>query len=196
ELKETLRVAKGGDEKLGDSMAVIEQWGKYKEVQIHGEVSLDRHVERLVVPDRLKEKQAWVQKIAKAHKWKLTWMKDMQAELKSRAGGREMDQKTWQGKLDCLRKEEETTRLATRFVKAREILVRWSFQVQSGWQPFDRHCQEPLEAMFKEYKASPSEKTAIRELKVRNGIVMIDFEQMTQKVKGYSRTRKLQRVDL
>merc|ERR1719203_1465521 len=107
ELAETLRVAKGGDEQVGDSDAVIEKWGKYKEVQIHGEINFKKHIERLVVPDRLKPKEAWVRKVAKAHGWKVTWMKDMQTELKQRAGGREMDQKTWKDKLQCLQKEEE-----------------------------------------------------------------------------------------
>jgi hypothetical protein len=196
ELRETLRVAKGGDEQLGDSQSVIEKWGKYKEVQIHGEVNLKKHVERLVVPERLKEKEAWVRKIAKVHGWKVTWMKDMQTELKSRAGGREMDQKTWKEKMSHMTKEEETATNATRFVKERETSVRWSFEVRAGWQPFDRACQEPLESMYKEYQASRSTKTATREMKVRNGAVVIDFEQMTQQVKGNSRKRKLQRVEL
>merc|ERR1712070_911752 len=36
ELGEALRVAQGGAERLGDSQAVIDAWGKYKEAQIHG----------------------------------------------------------------------------------------------------------------------------------------------------------------
>jgi len=196
ELKETLRVAKGGDEQLGDSQAVIEKWGKYKEVQIHGEVDLQRHVERLVVPDRLKDRAAWVDKIAKAHDWRVTWMKDMQQELSRRSGGREMDEKSWKRKLDCLKREEVTCAAATKFVTDREMEVKWSFEVRAGWQPFDRGCQAPLESMYQAYKTAPSQKTATGELRVRKAIVMIDFAQMTQQVKGNDRKRKLQRVEL
>ena len=46
------QTATGGDEKLGNSKAVIEKWGKYKEVQIHGEVDLKNHVARLVANER------------------------------------------------------------------------------------------------------------------------------------------------
>jgi hypothetical protein len=49
--------------------------------------------------------------------------------------------------------------------------------------------------MLQEYRASPSAKTASRELKGRNGILLIDFAQMTQQVKGNTRKRKLQRVE-
>jgi hypothetical protein len=195
ELIETLWVAQGGDEQVGDSKSVIEKWGKYKEVQIHGEINFKKHVERLVVPERLKEKKSWVGQIAKAHGWKVTWMKDMEKELKKRAGGREMDQRTWQGKLDCMRKEQEQTSKAAKFVTERDSAVKWSFEVPNGWQPLDLGSQGPLESMFQEYRASPSEKTANRELQARNGTLLIDFAKMTQQVKGNARKRKLQRIE-
>ncbi|CAK0868822.1 unnamed protein product [Prorocentrum cordatum] len=156
ELKEAVRVAQGGDEKVGDSGSVIERWGKYKEVQIHGDISFKTHVERLVVPDRLKDKKSWVGKVAKAHGWKVTWMSDMEKELRTRSTGRVMDQETWQDKLDCIRRDQEQTLQATKFVTARETAVKWMYEIDDGWQLFDGTLQGPLESLFQEYMASPS----------------------------------------
>ncbi|CAE7243538.1 SLC25A24, partial [Symbiodinium pilosum] len=52
ELKETIRVAEKGDEKVGDSEKVVEKWGMYKEAQLHGEIDLRKHVDRLVANER------------------------------------------------------------------------------------------------------------------------------------------------
>lgn len=83
ELAEALRVATGGIcAKLGDSEGVIEKWGKYKEAQIHGEIHLDKNVERFVVHDRHKSKQEALEEVTSKHGWKLTWMSEMKDELK------------------------------------------------------------------------------------------------------------------
>merc|ERR1719414_1865738 len=100
ELHETLRVAASGDERVGDSHLVQEKWGKYKEVQIHGEVAFDKHVERLVVNERHRGQEAFVNSIGEAHGWKITWMNEMKTELQKREHGREMAQEEWQTKLD------------------------------------------------------------------------------------------------
>lgn len=87
ELAEALRVAVGGMAgTLGDSAKVVEQWGKYKEAQVHGKIELSRHVERLVVNERHKHLSQELQEIADKHGFKLTWMDDMQRELQSRSG--------------------------------------------------------------------------------------------------------------
>lgn len=58
ELEETVNCARHGHEKLGDSQAVCHDWGKYKEVQIHGEVDLSKHVERIVINERHQARKA------------------------------------------------------------------------------------------------------------------------------------------
>lgn len=80
ELEETLKVCKG-EGSLGDSEAVIEKWGKYKEAQIHGEVDLTKHCERLVVNERHRSQKKWVEGIAKKHGFALSWMDDMKEAM-------------------------------------------------------------------------------------------------------------------
>lgn len=99
ELKETIRVAQKGDEKVGDSKAVIEKWGKYKEAQLHGEISLDKHVDALVVAMRHKHQESWIESICKQHNWRLIWMDDMRKELQTKQSGVEADQAQWKAKL-------------------------------------------------------------------------------------------------
>jgi len=100
ELKETIRVAEKGDEKVGNSEDVIDKWGMYKEAQLHGEVDLKKHVDTLVVNERHRAKQAdWVKSICKKNGWKLKWMDEMKTHLTSREGGVELDMKAWQEKL-------------------------------------------------------------------------------------------------
>jgi len=106
ELAETIRVAAAGREHVGDSQAVIEKWGKYKEAQIHGEVNFAEHVERLVVNERHRNKEAWIKDITEKHGWKMTWMSDMKTELESRAGGREAGDEEWKTKLAKIKGDE------------------------------------------------------------------------------------------
>eukprot|EP00928_Gymnodinium_smaydae_P088297 TRINITY_DN72409_c0_g1_i1.p1 TRINITY_DN72409_c0_g1~~TRINITY_DN72409_c0_g1_i1.p1 ORF type:complete len:651 (+),score=121.87 TRINITY_DN72409_c0_g1_i1:180-2132(+) len=109
ELIETIRVAERGAERVGDSNAVMEKWGKYKEAQIHGEVDLDRHVDRLVVHERHRPDSAWVEAIAKKHNWELTWMLDMKTHLESKSDGRTLDEATWKKQLKKLGRAATTT---------------------------------------------------------------------------------------
>ncbi|CAL1163964.1 unnamed protein product [Cladocopium goreaui] len=103
ELKETIRVAEKGDEKVGNSEQVIEKWGMYKEAQLHGEIDLDKHVDSLVVHERHRAKHAdFVKKICEKHGWKMRWMDEMRAHLHERQGGVELDMKEWQAKLKKL----------------------------------------------------------------------------------------------
>jgi len=92
ELKELFRVAKDGLEHCGDSAAMIERWGTYKEAQVHGPISYKDHVRRIVVNERHRPEADKFQGIAEKHGWLLTWMDEMGDELrrKSSWGGRVM----------------------------------------------------------------------------------------------------------
>lgn len=97
ELEETLKVCKGGGT-LGDSEAVVEKWGKYKEAQIHGEVDLTKHCERLVVNERHRSQAKWIEGIGKKHGFAVSWMDDMKKELESQ-GSSGMGVAEWKAKL-------------------------------------------------------------------------------------------------
>jgi hypothetical protein len=207
ELLETLRVAKGGDEQLGDSQSVIEKWGKYKEVQIHGPVDLKRHVERLVVHERHRRDKDWVESIAAEHGWKVTFVSDMVKELKGRASGQEMDQSTWQStlqdKLQYLGAEQERAQRASAFVRKKSMVcpqesraVQWSFETRDGWQQFDKSCQEPLETMYTRYKETGSPRQTELENPRAQKTILVDFDQMFQQVKGNERRRKIRRAPI
>jgi len=100
ELKETIRVAEKGDEKVGNSEQVIEKWGMYKEAQLHGEIDLAKHVDSLVAHERHRAKHAdWVKQICDKNGWKLKWMDEMKSHLQARQGGVELDVTEWQAKL-------------------------------------------------------------------------------------------------
>jgi hypothetical protein len=193
ELKETLRIAKGGNEELGDSKAVIEKWGKYKEVQIHGPVDLNKHVDRLVVHEKHKKNKDFIEQITAAHNWKLTWIDDMRKELEERKSGVHMDDADWQKKLQILKGAEEQDAAAADYCKKHEAGgVLWSFAVKDGWQIFDQACQEPLESKYQQFVAQGSPKQAEIQLP-RRGKVIVDFNSMTQQVKGNERLRNVRR---
>jgi len=131
ELREILRVSAGGV-KVGNSQAVIERWGTYKEAQIHGDIDLKRHVERLVVSDTLYDKKNFVESIAKTHGWKITWMKDMKTELESREIAREIKQSNWtgpEGKLSLSSRQTITSSKVGGFLK---VAFHGSFAENSG----------------------------------------------------------------
>ncbi|CAE7869243.1 Slc24a2 [Symbiodinium sp. KB8] len=102
ELKETIRVAEKGDEKVGDSEKVVEKWGMYKEAQLHGEIDLRKHVDRLVANERHRKQADWVESICKKNGWTLTWMDEMRTHLEDRQSGVELDAKQWEAKLKKL----------------------------------------------------------------------------------------------
>jgi hypothetical protein len=106
ELSEVLRIAQGGAQKLGDSEAVSKQWGKYKEAQVHGEIRLDKHVDRVVVSERHRADSSQIEEIARTHGWKLTWIDDMKGELEAMAEGHEMGHSEWTAMLEKLQPEE------------------------------------------------------------------------------------------
>jgi len=204
ELKETIRVAAGGDEKLGNSKSVIEKWGKYKEVQIHGEIDLNKHVDRIVVAERHKNQQSLMEGIANSHGWRLTWMKDMKKELEEKAGGREMDDEKWKEKLAKLKKEQDDYEKVHDFVaavhdsdtKARNAgrKVQWEFSVSSGYQAFDKNCQNPIEEQYQKFKTSGVSSTGT--ITTRGITIEIDFNTMKQSVPGKSRVRDVIRREL
>eukprot|EP00927_Polykrikos_kofoidii_P079189 TRINITY_DN7597_c0_g1_i1.p1 TRINITY_DN7597_c0_g1~~TRINITY_DN7597_c0_g1_i1.p1 ORF type:complete len:662 (+),score=122.99 TRINITY_DN7597_c0_g1_i1:94-2079(+) len=90
ELRETIKVANSSDAAmLGDSGKVGAM--KYKETQIHGEVCLSQHVERLVAHTRHRETQGdRLKRICEKHGWQLSWMDEerarMEAEEKAKLG--------------------------------------------------------------------------------------------------------------
>eukprot|EP00933_Yihiella_yeosuensis_P047204 TRINITY_DN42925_c0_g1_i1.p1 TRINITY_DN42925_c0_g1~~TRINITY_DN42925_c0_g1_i1.p1 ORF type:complete len:581 (-),score=134.57 TRINITY_DN42925_c0_g1_i1:196-1938(-) len=102
EIIETIRVADKGAEKVGDSASVIESWGKYKECQIHGEIDLKKHVDRLVVNERHRKQADWIESICKNNGWTLTWMDDMKSHLESKASGHELSADEWKVRLSKL----------------------------------------------------------------------------------------------
>jgi len=112
ELKEAIRVAEKGDEKVGDSEMVVEKWGMYKEAQLHGEIDLRKHVDRLVANERHRKQEDWVKKLCKKNCWTLTWMDDMRTQLEDRQSGVELDVKEWEETLQKLGRAS-TTALGT-----------------------------------------------------------------------------------
>ncbi|CAK0812389.1 unnamed protein product [Prorocentrum cordatum] len=84
ELTALLQVAKGGGELVGDSLAVVERWGRYKEVQIHGEIRWDTNVSALVVNDRHRG-DPLVEKIRQKLPAPVRWMEDMKSRVVNRA---------------------------------------------------------------------------------------------------------------
>mmetsp|Transcript_78712 Transcript_78712/g.205281 ORF Transcript_78712/g.205281 Transcript_78712/m.205281 type:complete len:623 (-) Transcript_78712:159-2027(-) len=86
ELKETLKVATSAEEALlGDSEKVGKM--KYKEAQIHGEVSFSQHVERLVVhtKHRTPTMEQRIKKMCQKHGFEMTWMDKEQERMKKEA---------------------------------------------------------------------------------------------------------------
>jgi len=80
ELREVSRVAnaeEGSEDRIGDSQKLEDY--NYKEAQIHGEIDLSRHVERLVVHPRHRV-DGWNETRCRAlcqkHGWEFTWMDD------------------------------------------------------------------------------------------------------------------------
>jgi hypothetical protein len=70
----------GYEERLGDSR-LLENFA-YKEVQIHGDIDLKKHVQRLVVSERHHTRVAGeygetqVRALCQKHNWQLVWMED------------------------------------------------------------------------------------------------------------------------
>jgi len=54
----------------------------YKEIQIHGEVKLAEHIERIVVVKSQKANKKRIKAICKQHGWALSWMDDEESDLK------------------------------------------------------------------------------------------------------------------
>eukprot|EP00931_Biecheleriopsis_adriatica_P029004 TRINITY_DN17276_c0_g1_i1.p1 TRINITY_DN17276_c0_g1~~TRINITY_DN17276_c0_g1_i1.p1 ORF type:complete len:523 (+),score=126.48 TRINITY_DN17276_c0_g1_i1:53-1621(+) len=88
ELHMIVQLSKDGGARLGDSDAVNVVWGKYKEAQIHGELDLSKHIERVVVNERHRECAETchaIQELAESKGWTLTWMNDMRKELQAKS---------------------------------------------------------------------------------------------------------------
>lgn len=101
ELKETLRVANGGQTCVGDSC--ITEKMKYKEVQIHGEVCFAEHVDRLVADNR--HKGGWfgvrLEEICAQNKWKFSWMNDEKKRLE-KSSGETLSSEAWRERLQAI----------------------------------------------------------------------------------------------
>jgi len=70
--------------------------------------------------------------------------------------------------------------------------VVWEFSVRSGFEPFDRECQEMVEAAYRTYKACGEPHVA--RVPSRGMVILIDFVKMVQQVQGNSRTRNVRRI--
>jgi len=102
ELKETMRVANSADAAvLGDSQRVGKM--KYKEAQIHGEVSFDRHVERLVAATKHRDQGMGdrIKAMCAKHGFGFSWMDEEQERLKSESMHR-LGGAAWQARLQQL----------------------------------------------------------------------------------------------
>jgi len=89
ELEETVKVANSGEAViLGDSRLVGNM--KYKETQIHGQVSFAEHVERLVAADRHRSQVTRLETLCNKHGWRFSWMSEerhrMEQEEKEKLG--------------------------------------------------------------------------------------------------------------
>eukprot|EP00929_Paragymnodinium_shiwhaense_P061280 TRINITY_DN30606_c0_g1_i1.p1 TRINITY_DN30606_c0_g1~~TRINITY_DN30606_c0_g1_i1.p1 ORF type:complete len:285 (+),score=25.38 TRINITY_DN30606_c0_g1_i1:413-1267(+) len=87
ELQESLRAANAKDVHCGDTSKTMRP-RKYKEVQIHGEVDLGKHVERLVANERHWPMEKRLQELCKRHGWTLGWIDTERSyiEASSQAG--------------------------------------------------------------------------------------------------------------
>merc|ERR1712032_550022 len=101
ELRETLRAVSTKEASFGDSAKVGAM--KYKEAQIHGEIRLDSHVERLVA--NVRHRKAGLEKPIKAmcekNGWKFSWMDEERAR-QSKEDKRKMAAATWEERLQIL----------------------------------------------------------------------------------------------
>lgn len=105
ELEETLKVANSADAAvLGDSSSVGKM--KYKEAQIHGEVALCRHVERLVA--HTKHRDAGLGERIKAmcdkHGFAFSWMDEEQARMRAESMHK-LGGSAWQARLQQLQED-------------------------------------------------------------------------------------------
>lgn len=81
ELKEVIKVATSSEPVVGDSCVV--GFLQYKEAQIHGEIALGEHVQRLVAHDRHKTGYAYafLSDICKKHGIELSWLSDEKSRM-------------------------------------------------------------------------------------------------------------------
>lgn len=81
ELREVFKVATSDEPVVGDSCVV--SFLKYKEAQIHGEISFSKHIERLVAHDRHKTGYArvFLHEICQKHGFELCWLSDEKARM-------------------------------------------------------------------------------------------------------------------
>lgn len=82
ELCEALRAANARDVRCGDTGRVVRP-RKYKEVQIHGELRLCRHVARLVAHERHWPLQRRLEQLCERHGWTLGWMDMERSHMES-----------------------------------------------------------------------------------------------------------------
>lgn len=101
ELEETIKIAKSSEAAvLGDSSKVGNM--KYKETQVHGEISFDKHVERLVADIRHRKADAErLKAICKRHGWKFSWM-DEERERMRKEDLSTLGEEAWKEKLQAI----------------------------------------------------------------------------------------------
>ncbi|CAJ1358376.1 unnamed protein product, partial [Effrenium voratum] len=105
ELRETIKVATSTESALlGDSEKVGNM--KYKEAQVHGEVDLRRHVERLVAHTRHRDKGEGdrIKAVCKAKGFQFSWMDEEQERMRKESAGM-LGGKAWQERLQHLQED-------------------------------------------------------------------------------------------
>jgi len=66
----------------------------------------------------------------------------------------------------------------------------WEFSVRSGFEPFHDECQEPVERLYVAFQGGGA---AEGEVPCRGKVIVVNFEKMTQHLKGSTRCRNIRR---
>jgi Ca2+-binding EF-hand superfamily protein len=140
ELKETIKVANSADAALlGDSDKVGKM--KYKEAQIHGEVALDKHVERLVAHTKHKGQgmEARLRAMCAKHGFQFSWMDEEQDRMR-REAMHSLGGAAWQDRLQQLQESGGDVEVPQGFCKVgcgRQVCPG----VTRAGQPFTTCCR-------------------------------------------------------
>lgn len=101
ELMETIKVAKSSDAAIVGNSEMVGSM-KYKETQIHGEICLSKHVERVVAAVRHRRKDGdRLQELAKKHGWSFSWMDNERERMKAQEIHK-VGEEAWKKKMEKL----------------------------------------------------------------------------------------------
>lgn len=84
QIKALIAVGSAKEDHIRDARTII-RGGAYKELQIHGEVRFDTHVERLVATERHRPESERLKAICEKHGWAFSWMEEDREALIKRS---------------------------------------------------------------------------------------------------------------